>query len=145
MNTEIMIVLILLLTAASVIASVILFNKAKKLGKDTDAGLACTRWAYIVIAVYASLVIAGSVYLCIVSSFWLILLVFISPLMIGEGLILTLAFGIYYLVTGNKKDNVDKGKIKIGMTCLIINAAIILTIGTLIILFMSGVIPIRLM
>ena len=46
---------------------------------------------------------------------------------------------------GYQKGNVDKRKISIGMTLLIINAAIILTVGVLLILFMSGIIPIRLM
>ena len=140
-----MFALILILTIGATIAAVILFNKAKELGRDTDAGLARTRAGWIVIAVYASLAITGLVYLCIETAFWVVILIVIMPLIILVGLILTLTYGIYYLVRGYQKGNVDKRKVSIGMTCLIINAAIILTVGVLLILFMSGIIPIRLM
>ena len=140
-----MFALILILTIGATIAAVILFNKAKELGKDTDAGLTCTRWGWIAIAVYAALVITGIIYLCIETSFWVFLLFIGLPIIIMVGLILTLTYGIYYMVEGNKKGNVDKRKVSIGMTCLIINASIILTVGVLVILFMSGLIPIRLM
>lgn len=140
-----MFALILILTIGATIAAVILFNKAKELGRDTDAGLSCTRAGWIVIAVYASLAITGLIYLCIETAFWVVILIVIMPLMILVGLILTLTYGIYYLVRGYQKGNVDKRKVSIGMTLLIINAAIILTVGVLLILFMSGIIPIRLM
>ena len=140
-----MFALILILTIGTVIAAVILFNNAKRLGKDTNAGLACTRWGWIAIAVYASLATAGLIYLCIETSFWVFLLFVGLPIVIVVGLVLTLTYGIYYLVRGYQKGNIDKRKVSIGMTCLIINAAIILTVGVLIILFMSGLIPIRLM
>lgn len=140
-----MFALILILTIGATIAAVILFNKAKELGRDTDAGLARTRAGWIVIAVYASLAITGLIYLCIETAFWVVILIVIMPLIILVGLILTLTYGIYYLVMGYQKGNVDKRKVSIGMTLLIINAAIILTVGVLLILFMSGIIPIRLM
>ena len=145
MSGELMFALILILTIGATIAAVILFNKAKELGRDTDAGLARTRAGWIVIAVYASLAITGLVYLCIETAFWVVILIVIMPLIILVGLILTLTYGIYYLVRGYQKGNVDKRKVSIGMTLLIINAAIILTVGVLLILFMSGIIPIRLM
>ena len=103
-----MFALIVILTIGTVIAAVILFNKAKELGKDTDAGLTCTRWGWIAIAVYAALAIAGIVYLCIESSFWVILLFICLPIVIIVGLILTLSYGIYYLVEGNKKETSTK-------------------------------------
>lgn len=140
-----MFALIVLLTIGAIVSAVILFNKAKELGRDTDAGLARTRAGWIVIAVYASLAITGLIYLCIETAFWVVILIVIMPLIILVGLILTLTYGIYYLVRGYQKGNVDKRKVSIGMTLLIINAAIILTVGVLLILFMSGIIPIRLM
>ena len=145
MSGELMFALILILTIGATIAAVILFNHAKKLGKDTDKGLTFTRAGWIVIAVYAAFNIAGTVYLCIETSFWVFLLFIGLPIIIMVGLILTLTYGIYYMVEGNKKGNVDKRKVSIGMTCLIINASIVLAVGVLIILFMSGLIPIRLM
>ena len=140
MSGELMFALILILTIGVTIAAVILFNHAKKLGKDTDKGLTFTRAGWIVIAVYAAFNIAGTVYLCIETAFWVVILIVIMV-----GLILTLTYGIYYMVEGNKKGNVNKRKVSIGMTCLIINASIILAVGVLVILFMSGLIPIRLM
>ena len=140
-----MFALILILTIGATIAAVILFNKAKELGRDTDAGLARTRAGWIVIAVYASLAITGLIYLCIETAFWVVVLIVFMPLIILVGLILTLTYGIYYMVEGNKKGNFDKRKVSIGMTCLIINASVVLAVGVLMILFMSGLIPIRLM
>ena len=140
-----MFALIVMLTICTVVAAVILFNNAKKLGKDTNGGLTCTIWGWIVIAIYASLAITGLVYLCIETAFWVVILIVIMPLIILVGLILTLTYGIYYLVRGYQKGNVDKRKVSIGMTLLIINASIILTVGVLLILFMSGIMPIRLM
>ena len=145
MDFTLILALIVIITIGVIIASVILLNKAKRVGKDTDLGLKCTRAAYITIAVDVSLIIAGFVYLCIESSFWLILLIFILPLFILEGLILTLVFGVIYLVQGYKRGKEDKKKITVGMTCLIINASILFAICILIILFMSGLIPIRFM
>ena len=145
MSGELMFVLILIVTTIAIVAAVILFNKAKKLGKDTDKGLAFTRAGWIVIAVYSALALTGLIYLCIETSFWVILLLLVLPLVILVGLVLTLTYGIYYMVEGNKKGNFDKRKVSIGMTCLIINASIVLAVGVLIILFMSGLIPIRLM
>lgn len=145
MDFTLILALIVTITIGAIIASVILLNKAKRVGKDTDLGLKYTRAAYITIAVDVSLIIAGFVYLCIESSFWLILLIFILPLIILEGLILTLVFGVIYLVQGYKRGKEDKKKITIGMTCLIINASILFAICILIILFMSGLIPIRFM
>ena len=145
MAGELLFALILLLTIGTVIAAVILFNKAKKLGKDTDKGLAYTRAGWIVIAVYSALALTGLVYLCIETSFWVFVLIIGLPIVIIVGLILTISYGIYYMVEGNKKGNFDKRKVSIGMTCLIINASIVLAVGVLMILFMSGLIPIRLM
>lgn len=145
MAGELLFALILLLTIGTVIAAVILFNHAKKLGRDTDKGLAFTRAGWIVIAVYAAFIIAGTVYLCIETSFWVFLLFIGLPIVIMVGLILTISYGISYLVQGYDKNHPDKRKVSIGMTCLIINASIVLAVGVLIILFMSGLIPIRLM
>ena len=145
MDFTLILALIVIITIGVIIASVILLNKAKRVGKDTDLGLKYARAAYITIAIDVSLIIAGFVYLCIESSFWLILLIFILPLFILEGLILTLVFGVIYLVQGYKRGKEDKKKITVGMTCLIINASILFAICILIILFMSGLIPIRFM
>ena len=145
MSGELVFALITMLTIGSIVAAVILFNNANRVGKDTDKGLTFTRAAWIVIAVYASFMIAGIVYLCIETTFWVILLLVGLPLVVVIGLICTLTIGIIYLVEGNKRGNVDKRKVSTGITCLIINASIVIAIMVLVILFMSGLIPIRLM
>ena len=108
MAGELLFALILLLTIGTVIAAVILFNKAKKLGKDTDKGLAYTRAGWIVIAVYSALALTGLVYLCIETSFWVFVLIIGLPIVIIVGLILTISYGIYYMVEGNKKGRPQK-------------------------------------
>ena len=145
MSGTLLFALILIFTIGAVIGAIVLFNNAKRLGKDSNAGLTCTIWAWIIIAIYSTFALAGIVYLCITSYIWVILLFIGLPVIIIVGLVLTLVYGIHFLVEGYKKGDNDKRKVAIGMTCLIINAVIILTVGVLLILFMSGAIPIRLM
>ena len=72
------------------------------------------------------------------------ILLFILPLIIIAGLIATLSVGISQLVDGYSKPRNNK-KIKVGWTLLIINFSVFGLIATLLILFMSGLIPIALM
>ena len=72
------------------------------------------------------------------------ILIFIFPIIIIIGLIVTLSFGISGLATGYSKPR-NNAAIKRGWTFLIINIAITTTIIVLLLMFMSGLIPIRLM
>ena len=72
------------------------------------------------------------------------ILIFIFPFIIIAGLIVTLSLGISGLATGYSKPR-NSATIKRGWTFLIINIAITTTIIVLLLMFMSGLIPIRLM
>ena len=72
------------------------------------------------------------------------ILIFIFPFIILAGLIVTLSLGISGLATGYSKPR-NNAAIKRGWTFLIINIAITTTIIVLLLMFMSGLIPIRLM
>ena len=72
------------------------------------------------------------------------ILIFIFPFIIIAGLIVTLSLGISGLATGYSKPR-NNAAIKRGWTFLIINIAITTTIIVLLLMFMSGLIPIRLM
>lgn len=75
-------------------------------------------------------------------------LIFLTPILIIVGQIITLTFGIDCLVKGFSKDqegNRNKNKIITGFILIGINLTIFLSILTLIILFASGLIPIVLM
>ena len=145
MGAEIVFVIIALLSVASIVPGVILINKGKKLGITDDKGFKYIRAGWLILGIYFALITAGFVYLCIAVPFILVLLLIFIPIVVLIGLIISATCGIYYLVEGYKKEGRDPRKIKIGMTLLIINAAVLLTFGTLIILFMGGLIPIRLM
>ena len=72
------------------------------------------------------------------------ILIFIFPFIIIAGLIVTLSLGISGLVSGYSKPR-NNAAIKRGWAFLIINIAITTTIIVLLLMFMSGLIPIRLM
>ena len=72
------------------------------------------------------------------------ILIFIFPFIIIVGLIITLSLGISSLASGYSKPR-DNKKIKVGWILLIINFSVLTAIITLLILFMSGLIPIALM
>lgn len=72
------------------------------------------------------------------------ILIFIFPFIIIVGLIVTLSLGISGLVSGYSKPR-NNAAIKRGWAFLIINIAITTTIIVLLLMFMSGLIPIRLM
>lgn len=72
------------------------------------------------------------------------ILIFIFPFIIIAGLVATLSVGISQLVDGYSKPR-DNKKIKVGWILLIINFSVLTAIITLLILFMSGLIPIALM
>ena len=76
------------------------------------------------------------VYLCITSGFGIIFLIFVLPLIILVGQVVTLSLGIYYLIKGNRVA---------GIVLLLVHAVVLATVITLLLMFMTGAIPIRLM
>lgn len=76
------------------------------------------------------------VYLCITSGFGIIFLIFVLPLIILVGQVVTLSLGIYYLIKGNRVA---------GIVLLVVHAVVLASVITLLLMFMTGAIPIRLM
>ena len=128
--------------AALLVPGIVLINQGKNNKTKYIVGwcLVATVITGVSVGLGFLIVMAGSSLLG-----WLIL---ITPLLIIVGLILTVTYGIDCLVKGFSKDQDgqrNKSKIKTGFVLLGINATIFLSILTLIILFMNGLIPIRLM
>lgn len=141
MSGNALFILLLIITAGVIVTSVLLINAGMR---PKERKLSYIRAGWLIIGIYSILATAGLVYLSIESSGWLVMLLLLSPLIILLGLILTLSLGLYYTIEGNKGEG-NKKERTIGITCLIINAVIVITVGTLLILFMSGLVPIRLM
>lgn len=145
MGSEAAFVLVLLLTIGIIVAGIILINLGMnpKEGEKRDLKLVKTGW--LMIGIYSVFITAGLVWLSIESGLGVVFLIFVLPLIILVGQVLNLTFGIYYLVLGYKKTNPDLKKRQIGWVFITIHLVIVATILTLLSLFMSGIIPIRLM
>lgn len=145
MGSEAAFVLILLLTIGIIVAGIILINLGMnpKEGEKRDLKLVKTGW--LMIGIYSVFITACLVWLSIESGLGVVFLIFVLPLIILVGQVLNLTFGIYYLVLGYKKTNPDLKKRQIGWVFITIHLVIVTTIITLLSLFMSGIIPIRLM
>ena len=113
------------------------------IGYKLHRNLKLIKTGWIIIGSLALVSTALITYLSIRSGIGIILLLFVFPLAILAGIVTTLSLGIYYLVKGYTKKN--KAMITGGWVCLIINSVVVTAIITLVILFSTGVIAIRLM
>ena len=145
MGGDALFVLLLIFTVMVIVTGIIYIRTGMKPVDGGERKLGYIRAGWLIIGIYSVLATAGLIFLGFKTSSFLVWLILLSPIIILLGLVLTLSFGIYYLSEGNKGIDGDKRKISIGVVCLVINAVIVLSIGTLLILFMNGVIPIRLM
>ena len=141
MSGEALFFLLLIITIGVVVTGVVLIRNGMK---PVERKLGFIRAGWLIIGIHSVLITLLIVYLAIRMSGILIWLLLLSPIIILLGLILTLSLGLTYIFDGNKGEG-DKKKRSIGIACLIINAVIVIALGTLIILFMNGLIPIRLM
>ena len=98
--------------------------------------LGLIRAGWIILGAISIIITLGFIELCIKSSFAIVILIFGIPLAILVGLIFTLTFALTNFVNKN---------IKLGVTFLIINLAVATTVIVLLVMFMTGLIPIRLM
>ena len=106
--------------------------------------LVLIKTGWIIIGVLSLLTTAGVVYLGFYSGFTLLLIILLGPMAIVAGLIATLAFGIGNLIIGfGKVKNVTK--ITNGFILIGINLTIIAALIVLLVMFTTGVIPIRFM
>lgn len=128
------------------VAGIILVNRGYKSDKDGKRNLNSIRLGWIFIgSASISATILTIWYAGRVGFYSLFpILLFILPLIIIAGLIATLSVGISQLADGYSKPR-DNKKIKVGWTLLIINFSVFGLLATLLILFMSGLIPIALM
>ena len=77
-----------------------------------------------------------------------LLIILAVPLMVLTALLFTLAFGIYNLGVGFKRDkdgHFNASKITTGWICIGVNLTLVFAVITLLMMFMTGIIPIRLM
>ena len=98
--------------------------------------LALIKTGWIIIGTLGILTTLAFVYLFMTSGLAIILLIFGLPLLIIIGQIVTLTLGIGGLANGSKK---------LGIAFLVVHLAVATTIIVLLVMFMTGLIPIRLM
>ena len=98
--------------------------------------LALIKAGWIIIGVLGILTTLAFIYLFMTSGLAIILLIFGLPLLIIIGQIVTLVLGIGNLTNGSKK---------LGIVFLVIHLAVATTVIVLLVMFMTGLIPIRLM
>ena len=113
---------------AGIVLLMIGFNGARK--------LAFIRAGWIIIGVLSIIITLAFVYLFMTSGLAIMILIFGLPLLIIVGQIVTLSLGIGNLTNGSKK---------LGIVFLVIHLAVATTVIVLLVMFMTGFIPIRLM
>jgi len=130
-----------LLAIPPLIVGVVLVAKGKQIDENgnRNTGILNAGWILILISgIQMGLSVIGAIMYG-----GLFAIIFWFPLIIIVGLIVTLSFGINYLTEGYSLH--DRKKISTGWTLLIINSAVVATIIVLLLMFMNGWIPIRLM
>ena len=113
---------------AGIVLLMIGFNGARK--------LALIKVGWIIIGVLSIIITLAFVYLFMTSGLAIMILIFGLPLLIIVGQIVTLSLGIGNLTNGSKK---------LGIVFLVIHLAVATTVIVLLVMFMTGLIPIRLM
>ena len=113
---------------AGIVLLMIGFNGARK--------LALIKVGWIIIGVLSIIITLAFVYLFMTSGLAIMILIFGLPLLIIVGQIVTLSLGIGNLTNGSKK---------LGIVFLVIHLAVATTVIVLLVMFMTGFIPIRLM
>lgn len=113
------------------------------LGYRFNRKLSLIKTGWIIIGVLSLLTTLGFAYLMWMTGLVLVFLIFVLPFLILVGLVITLTLGISYIVFGFKKHLRDK--ITLGFVMIGINLAVLTTVIVLLVMFMTGIIPIRLM
>ena len=113
------------------------------LGYRFNRKLSLIKTGWIIIGVLSLLTTIGFAYLMWMTGLVLVFLIFVLPFLILVGLVITLTLGISYIVFGFKKHLRDK--ITLGFVMIGINLAVLTTVIVLLVMFMTGIIPIRLM
>ena len=145
MDPDLLFAIILIFTIGAMITGIILINLGMKPREDKKRNLDLIRTGWLVLGIHSVTLTIGLALLCIAVPAILVLFIFLLPLIIILGLVLSLALGIYYLVLGYNKSKPDPKMRNIGWGLLIAHAVVVTAFIVLVIFFMSGLIPIRLM
>ena len=113
------------------------------LGYRFNRKLSLIKTGWIIIGVLSLLTTIGFAYLMWMTGFVLVFLIFVLPFLILVGLVITLTLGISYIALGFSKHLRDKTTL--GFVLIGINLAVLATVVVLLVMFMTGIIPIRLM
>ena len=113
------------------------------LGYRFNRKLSLIKTGWIIIGVLSLLTTIGFAYLMWTTGFIIVFLIFVLPFLILVGLVITLTLGISYIAFGFSKHLRDK--ITLGFVLIGINLAVLATVIVLLVMFMTGIIPIRLM
>ena len=149
MSPELFFILCLLLVSGLITMGIVFIrhgNRRDENNKCQKPGLMIAGW--IIVGVVSLLATAGFIFLVMQTSFLVGLLFLFMPFIILLVFIISLAIGISYLILGyqrNEEGRFDMVKIRIGWINIGINTTIIATLLTLLLMFMTGIIPIRLM
>ena len=114
------------------------------LGYKFNRKLSLIRAGWIIIGAASIATTILLAYLSIMTGYMLGIMIFLIPLAILVGLIVTMALGISNVAQGFSKPR-NKEKITSGFVLIGINLAITTTIIVLLVMFTTGIIPIRLM
>lgn len=132
---------LILIALPPFIIGVVLINKGKQVDENGNrkTGKLHAGWILVLISsIQMGLSLVGAIMYG-----GLFAIILWSPLIVLIGLIITLAYGINYLTDGYGQH--DRRKISIGWTLLIINSSVVTALIVLLLMFMNGWIPIRLM
>jgi hypothetical protein len=132
-------ILLLNLFISTLVGGIVFVNIGYKLNRN----IKFIRAGWIIIGIVSLLASIGLIYLSINSGIGVVFLIFLAPLNIVAGIVITAVIGVINLIKGYRKKS--RGLISSGWVCLIIHSIVITTIITLLVLFDTGIIRISLM
>ena len=138
-----------IISSIFLVIGIIYICRGYKLNEEGKRNLAYIQVGWIIIGVVSVIQTIGLFVLMWFSGGGFpLLIILVVPLMVLTALIFTLAFGIYNLALGFKRDkngHFNASKITTGWVCIGINLTVVAAVITLLLMFMTGIIPIRLM
>lgn len=132
--------LLFYITITLIIGGIIFVN----LGYRFNRKLQLIKTGWIIIGVTSLLFTLLGIYIGVRMYSFSLLFILFGPFVIIIGLIVLLVFGVYNVIIGFRKP-INKSKITSGFVCIGIHLAIVTTFIVLLVMFATGVIPIRLM
>ena len=114
------------------------------LGYRFNRKLKLIKTGWIIIGVTSIVFTLLGIYIGVKLYSFSLLFILFGPFVIVIGLIVLLVFGVYNVIIGFRKP-IIKSKITSGFICIGIHLAIVTTFIVLLVMFATGIIPIRLM